>query len=105
MIRVTFEMVPGGQEDRKRTIGMIEIANVGIPGLIGSYNVVAKKTPPFEGALHKAWKRAELTAGYEDEAIMSGHVVGFHREKRGVYDLLYRALVALGMDKRSASGI
>lgn len=54
MVRVTIEMLPGGDESRRRTIGLMEIANRG-GNLNGycDYSVVLKKSPPFDGALVK----------------------------------------------------
>lgn len=100
MIRVTIDLLPGGDESRARTIGLIEIANVGGTLDIGNYAVVLKKTPPFGGALKAAWRRGVLQAGHEDEEVLAGEVIGHHRTKRGVYDLLYRALKACGLESR-----
>ena len=109
MMRVTIEILPGGSEERARTIGLIEIANVGGDASRGDYAVVLKKTPPFAGALKAAWRRGIM--GHDDikvtgvvegdfDDVMTGSVVGHHRTRRGCYDLLYRALVACGMEKR-----
>ncbi len=100
MIRCTIELLPGGDESRARTIGLVEIANVGGTQEIGEYRVVLKKTPPFDGALKAAWKTGRINVGHEDEEIIVGGVVGHHRQKRGSYDLLFRALAACGLDKR-----
>ena len=99
MLRCTIELLPGGDESRKRTIGVIEIANVGGTREVGNYSVVLKKTPPFPGALRAAWKRG-LMKGEDDEAIVAS-VEGHHRTKRGSYDLLYRALKACGLEARN----
>lgn len=103
MIRVTIEMLPGGDESRRRVIGLIKIANHGEVRLDGTsdYGVVLTKTPPFSGALKERWRKAKFED--DDEAIV-GEVVGFHRTKRGVYDLLYRALEACGLAKRDLAG-
>jgi hypothetical protein len=37
MLRVTLEMVPFGQEDRKRTIGVLEVSNIGVNEDLGDY--------------------------------------------------------------------
>lgn len=111
MIRVTFELLPGGYGSRARTIGIMEIANV-TTRLDGTadYAVALKKTPPFAGALRAAWKRGRLTSddsaingamAGEDEALITALVEGHHRTRRGVYDLLFRALVACGLDRRN----
>ncbi len=87
MIRVTFELLPHGDEAKARTIGVMEVANVStrMDGT-ADYAVILKKTPPFRGALQEAIV-----------AIAAGH----HRTQRGVYDLLYRALRACGLDRRN----
>ncbi|MEA1674066.1 hypothetical protein [Nitrospirillum sp. BR 11163] len=100
MIRVTIDLLPGGNEAGKRTIGMMEIANVGGDLIQGNYAVILTKTPPFAGALRAAWRRGAMQPGHEDEQVMAGEVVGHHRTQRGVYDLLYRALMAVGMHQR-----
>lgn len=101
MIRVTIDLCPGGDESRARTIGQIDIANVGVDRLNrGTYKVVMKKTPPFSGALKLAWKKGVYDGVTHDEDIMQGLVEGHHRSKRGVYDLLYSALRACGMELR-----
>lgn len=101
MIRATLEMIPGGNEARARTIGLVEIANVGGDRIHGDYVVVLKKTPPFRGALRAAWRRGRLPAAPDDFEILSGRVEGFHRQRRGSYDLLYRALRACGLEDRN----
>lgn len=98
MIRCTIEMLPGGDESRKRTIGLVEIANVGGNQKVGNYSVILKKTPPFKGALRAAWKSGALVD--DDEAIIAA-VEGFDRVKRGSHDLLYRALAARGLAERN----
>ena len=111
LIRVTFELLPGGNETRARTIGIMEIANIKtFPDNTAEYAVVLKKTPPFNGALKLAWKKAKVGSDDkainsvlvgEDEELITGLVTGHHRTKRGIYDLLFRALVACGLDKRN----
>lgn len=101
MIRVTIDLLPGGDESRTKTIGQIDIANIGTsPSNHGTYSVVMKKTSPFRDALKTAWKKGVYDAKTEDDEIMQGLVEGHHRSRRGVYDLLYSALRACGMDKR-----
>ena len=111
MIRVTFEILPGGHEERKRTIGVMEIANIRTrPDNTADYAVTMKKTPPFAGALKAAWKRGLISSDdrivngiitSEDEDIVTGLVTGHHRQRRGVYDLLFRAMRACGLDERN----
>lgn len=68
MIRITFELLPGGKADLARTIGIMEVAHLRehLDGT-ADYAVAMKKTPPFAG----------------------------------VYDLLFRALKACGLDRRN----
>jgi len=112
MIRCTIELLPGGDEARARIVGLIEIANIGVNAVnLGQYAVVLKKSPPFRGALRRAWRAGKVTAddaalnsgalpGEDDEAIVA-RVQGHHRTRRGVYDLLYRALRACGLEERN----
>lgn len=100
MLRCTIELVPFGDESRKRTIGMVEIANTGTGNKeLGNYVVILKKTPPFTGALKAVWRRGMLEG--EDEEVIAAQVLGHHRAKRGVYDLLYKALKACGLEDRN----
>lgn len=117
MIRCTIELLPGGDETRGRTIGLVEIANTAVlDGNFGEYVVILKKTPPFAGALKQAWRRGKLVASetqiggahyrdgdgdcIEDDDLIVAEISGHHRTKRGVYDLLYRALKACGLEAR-----
>lgn len=111
MIRITFEMLPGGDESRKRTIGLMEVANVAtyLDGT-ADYAVMMTKTPPFAGALKAAWKKGRITysdralngviAG-EDDELITALAQGHHRTQRGVYDLLFRCMRACGLDRRN----
>ena len=113
MLRVTFELLPGGSEAGKRTIGMMEVARISLDAKgYAEYAVALKKTPPFDGALRLAWRKGKV--GYndlqlnsvmsgEDEELITALVNGHHRTRRGVYDLLYKALLACGLDKRNWS--
>lgn len=101
MIRCTIDMVPHGDEERRRTVGIVEIANVGGTSEIGNYVVVLKKTPPWRGALKQKWRSGLLRIGDEDAELISGTLEGFHRQKRGPYDLLFCALKACGLDRRN----
>lgn len=74
------------------------------------YAVALKKTPPFPGALTAAWRKGRLSAddatynrviAGEDEELITALVAGHHRTRRGVYDLLFRALRACGLDGRN----
>jgi len=101
MLRCTIEMVPYGDETKAHTLGMVEIANTGGDLTHGTYKTVLKKTPPFKGALKAAWKKGDLFVGHDDQEIIVGGVEGFHRQNRGVYDLLFLALKACGLDRRN----
>ena len=112
MIRVTFELMPGGDESRARTIGIMELANLrtNLDGT-ADYAVALRKTPPFAGALRQAWKRGRVSSddagplnrvmAGEDDELITAFVEGHHRARRGVYDLLFRALRACGLDSRN----
>ena len=111
MLRITFELLPGGREEGKRVIGLMEVANIKMhEDGTADYAVVMKKTPPFSGALKAAWKAGKVTyddralnavtAG-EDEELIAGLVTGHHRQRRGVYDLLFKAMEACGLARRA----
>lgn len=105
MIRCTIELVPGGIEDhpRKQVIGVIEIANTGGSGTTGQYKVVLMKKLAYARVKTQAWRDA-LLGKRDTEALQDmlvGDVVGFPRQRLGPYDLMYRALVACGVDKRN----
>lgn len=110
MMRVTIEIVPGGVGEA-RTIGVIEFANLTLHADgTSDYAVVLKKTPPFKGALTHAWRKGTVTNSDrhldsvicgEDEELITAFAAGHHRTKRGVYDLLYRGLVACGLATRN----
>jgi hypothetical protein len=112
MIRVTFELLPGGDARRARTIGLMEISNLRThPNGTADYGVVLTKCPPFKGALKEAWRKGRLKSDEdgvinqviagEDSACMIAHVTGHHRSRRGVYDLAFRALRACGLAERN----
>lgn len=97
MIRCTIELLPFGDKTRARTIGLVEIANDGTGNSeVGNYRVSLKKTPPFDGALKANWRKGV----FDDADVTQVAVEGHHRTKRGVYDLLFRGLLACGLDKR-----
>lgn len=100
MLRCTIELVPGGIEDRKRVIGLVEIANVGGDVVVGNYRVLLKKTPPFIGALKQKWRDGVMLVDDEDADFIVAGVDGHPRQARGVYDLLYRALKACKLEER-----
>lgn len=115
MIRVTFDLLPGGNPDRARTIGIMEIANIKTrPDGTADYAVALKKTPPFSGALRLAWKRGKVSSddralnavlAGEDGELLTAMAEGHHRTRRGVYDLLFSALRARGLDARNPSNL
>lgn len=76
MLRVTIELLPHGDESRKRHLGTMEIANVGGTPSRGNYRARLSK----RGKPKQLWKE--------------GAVTGFPRKRLGPYDLLYRALMA-----------
>lgn len=111
MIRVTFELLPGGHENSARTIGIMEIANLHVhPDGTAEYAIALKKCPPFAGALKAAWRKGRLTSDDraingaltgEDDDLIVARIAGHHRTRRGVYDLCYRALKACGLEARN----
>lgn len=77
MLRITIELVPHGDESRKRAIGYAEIRNDGTGDRqTGNYGVRLSQW----GRPGSTWKR--------------GVVTGFPRLKLGPWDLLYLALDA-----------
>jgi len=84
MIRVTVELLPGGCEVRKKTIGTAHISNnlTGTPTR-GNYNFT------LYDAGGKWWKAGTLS--------------GFPRKKLLVWDLLFRALLATVGDRNKVS--
>ena len=94
MIRCIIELVPHGVEEKKRTIGLVEIANIGGDAELGNYVVTLKKSAPWRGALKDVWRQGEFLGGAAIK-VESGKFEGFDRQYRGPYDLLYRALKAV----------
>ena len=76
MIRITIELLPKGDESRKRHLGTMTIANDATGySTVGNYRVWLSR----RGQPDRQWK--------------VGRVVGFPRKKLGPYDLLYWALM------------
>jgi hypothetical protein len=77
MIRVTVELLPAGDEERKRLLGVATIANDGssLNPSFGNYVVYLSKWAPHQ---NRTWK--------------AGAVTKFNRRTRGPWDLLYVAL-------------
>ncbi|MFO0940122.1 MAG: hypothetical protein U0930_05080 [Pirellulales bacterium] len=83
MIRVTVELVPKGIEERKRTLGVLEIANDTTGNQeIGNYNAV-------------------LHAEYTDRNSRHGRVENFHRSTQSVWSLVGAFLKLFGHTKHS----
>ena len=111
MLRITFDILPPGDESRARRVGRMELARIRThDDGTADYAVVMAKTPPFAGALKAAWRKGRLRSGGgrvaaaldgEDEEMIVALATGHHRTRRGVYDLLYRALVACGIAARN----
>lgn len=78
MIRITIELWPKGDEQRKRHLGTIDIANDGA-GTATSGNYVARLSR--RGAPLSTWKTTK--------------VKGFPRKRLGAYDLLFRVLTSV----------
>lgn len=104
VVRCTIEIIPGGVEDhpRRETIGLIEIANVGGTAATGHYRFVAMKKlgKRIRGAVWRQALAGPLDSDAIDEAF-AGDLVGFPRERLGPYDIMYRALKAMGMEERN----
>ena len=81
MIRVTIDVVPGGDEKRKRELGLIEIANLAEPGPTGDYQV-----------------RAVVGLPNGDVAIKNRMLRGYERRRWNALRLVYAALEALEPD-------
>ncbi|MFZ6731267.1 hypothetical protein ACO0LG_05015 [Undibacterium sp. Ji42W] len=77
MLRVTIEILPSGDESRKRHLGTVEIANDGTGSQeIGNYSIRLAKF----GRPNQTW--------------LYGKLSGFDRIRRGPYDLLLQSLLA-----------
>jgi hypothetical protein len=83
MLRITVELIPGGDEGRKRTIATMEIANdgTGTPDL-GNYT----------GTLHAEYTKAGRRVG---------RVCNFHRRQQSVWSLVGAFLKLWGHTKHS----
>lgn len=70
MVRVTVELLPGGDESKARTIGIMLIANDGTGGQeVGNYN-------------------AALHAEYTGNEPRTGRVTGFDRKRQSAWSLV-----------------
>ena len=76
MLRITIELLPGGHEDRKRTLATGTITNTGTGSLAqGTYFV------DFRDAAGRPWRHCTVSV--------------FPRKRLLAWDLLYRALKTL----------
>lgn len=89
MLRITVELLAGGDLSRRRVLGVATIANDGresrsTGGARGSYCVTLSK---WEPKADQVWKR--------------GRVEGFDRKRFGPWDLLFLAVLSALGTKRS----
>lgn len=81
MVRVTIEILPGGDESKARKLGQVDIINDSSgTGETGNYTVRLHKSSEY-AARPGIWRQ--------------GRISGFPRSRLGPYDLLYRALKAI----------
>ncbi len=84
MLRITIELVPGGNEDRKKVIAAGTIANLGTgEPSVGNYFV------DLRDKAGRPWKHGTLT--------------GFPRKRLLAWDLLCRSLALLVGDRNKIS--
>ena len=89
MIRCTIELIPFGQEDLKRPIGMIEIANDDSGDRdAGNYKFVIKKNSPYTQILKENSEVIFDNDSVNNEDFVSGSIKNFERQEKNVYDLL-----------------
>lgn len=85
MIRITVELIPRGNESKKKQLGMMEIANEGTGSMLeGNY----------EGTLH---------AEYTPPAGRIGRVRKFNRKTQSVWSLVGAFLKLWGHTRHSPS--
>ena len=83
MLRITIELVPYGDESRKRVLGIGEITNDAMgTHTTGNYHGRLSKWAPKTG---QTWRR--------------GTVTNFKRKAHGPWDLVYLALAACVGDR------
>lgn len=94
MIRITVELISARGRQYDRLLGVGEISNLGDSAdpRLGNYRVWLSKMAPKE---RQAWKDGRVTLDPRDVERFEGEVLTFDREKRGCWDLLYRALAVL----------
>ena len=88
MIRVTVELLPGGDASRPKHLGTCLIANdledsSESDGRLGSYLIALSK-----------WGRpiTSIRTAAQRDVWRRGRITGFRRRSRGPWDLLYLAL-------------
>ena len=87
MIRVTIELLPRGDESRKRTLGVLNIANDGTG---------TKQVGNYQGTLH-----AEYTAPNGQ----NGKVLNFNRQSQSVWSLVGAFLKMFGHTSHSPKNL
>lgn len=110
-LRISLSIVPFGIEENVYQIGKIDISNLG-QNADGKYDyaVVQIKHVPFGDALASADAKGlvRYQNGYvtgvknqDHEDVKTVQVHGHDRSVHDAYDLLYRALIALGYRDRN----
>lgn len=89
MLRVTLELLPGGDVRKKRLISVIDIWNERLYKLdkidtLGDYAFNISKYDINEAPKLNGWK--------QDEIMFSGDVSGYERKKSRSWNLVYRIL-------------
>ena len=109
MLRVTVELLPHNDAENGQVLGVMDMVIVdGRPDGTADYAVYLKKKAPFgkvfQQAKHKGlvtFKEGGLTAGItetEDPEGIARVISGPNRIKGGIFNLVYRALSACGVD-------
>lgn len=109
MIRITVELVSAIDSSRDRLLGVGIIGNVGQTTWTGTddvtipstarycdYDVTLSKMQPQE---RETWRRGTVQVDGELADLYNARVIGFDREKRGCWDLIYLALRQLLRDR------
>lgn len=106
MLRVTIEILPGGDVHSRKTIGSIDIANIfTYENDLADYAVAIKKTPPFGNAMFDAYEAYKIdyekgylryVEEYDGPDLTTGKVKKHNRIKESAYTLLRKSLQNLG---------
>lgn len=107
MIRITVELISAIDRSRDRLLGVGIIGNegattfpegAGIPATARycDYDVTLSKMQPRE---RETWRGGTVRVDGELADFYNAHVIGFDREKRGCWDLIYLALRQLLRDR------